>query len=294
MKRITLSTSSSGLGYLSNIPHRIEIIPLHLLINNVDFIDGQNINPDSFRKIVDVAPNTLAKTTPATEAEVMRIFDNLVKRGYKEAFVCTISSKFSKSYEILEKAKHHYAHVLNIYLYDTRTLNIAEGALAYEADCLMQEGWAMEDIAHHLNDLRSRNLFLFTLSDLSFIIRNKKLSTTAGFLANLLNIKPIMHIDQEGFITPYKKVRGIEQTLYKMVEATGEIVGNQDTYFYIADGGFEEVRTMFLQILDEHFGIKNPPIIPVSTISLANHGPTGIGIGAFYGKLPRIVHYLWY
>lgn len=292
MKRITLCTSSSGLGYLEKIPHRIEMIPLHLLINNVDFIDGQNINPDSFRKIMTVAPHTIAKTSPATESEVMRIFANLIKRGYQEVFVCTLSAKFSKSYEILQRAKETLAHQLNIYIYDSRTLNLGEGALAYEADCLMQEGWAMEDIAHHLNDLRSRHLFLFTLSDLDYIIRNKKLSTTAGFFANLLNIKPIMHINEEGYITPYKKVRGIEQTLQKMIEFTGEIVGNNETYFYIADGGFEEVRQLLIQILDEQFGLKNTPIIPVSTISLANHGPTGIGIGAFYGKLPRIVQYL--
>lgn len=297
MKRITLSTSSSGLGYLNNIPHRVEIIPLHLLINNVDFIDGQNITPDSFRKIVTVAPNTIARTSPASEAEVTQIFENLVKRGYQEVFICTISSKFSKSYEILQKAKRHFAGKLDIYLYDSLTLNLGEGALAYEADCLMQEGWAMEDIAHHLNDLRSRHLFLFTLSDLSYIIRNKKLSTTAGFVANLLNIKPIMHINQEGYITPYKKVRGIEQTLHKMIELTGEIVGDNDTYFYVANSGsaeFDEMKELFIHILDDSFGLKNPPVVPVSTISLANHGPKGIGIGAFYGKLPKIVQHLQY
>lgn len=291
MKRITLGTSSSGLGYL-NVPHNIEFIPLHLLINNVDFIDGQNVNPDSFRKIIKTAPNTIARTSPATEDEVIRIFHDLVKRGYQEAFVCTLSSRFSKSYEILKKAKEHFANNIDIYIYDSRTLNIAEGALVYEAECLMKEGWAMDDIATHLDDLRSRSLFLFTLSNLNYIIQNKKLSAPAGFIANLFDIKPIMHIDQKGFITSYKKVRHIDQTLRQMIEATSRIVGNNDAYFYIADGGFEDVRSLFVQILDEEFGLKNPPIIPVSTISLANHGPTGIGIGAFYGKLPRIVQYL--
>lgn len=292
MKRITLNTSSSGLEYLHNVPHRIETIPLHLLINNVDFIDGQNINPDSFRKIMTVAPNTIARTSPATEEEVTRIFENLVKRGYQEVFICTLSAKFSKSYDILQTVKQRFSHVMDIYIYDTRTLNLGESALAYEADCLMQEGWAMDDIAHHLDDLRSRHLFVFTLSDLSYIIRNKKLSTTSGFLANLFNIKPIMHINHDGYITPYKKVRGFEQTLHKMVELVGETVGNNETYFYVADGGIKDLQDMFIRVLDEGFGLKNPPLIPISTISLANHGPQGIGMGAFYGKLPRIIQHL--
>lgn len=291
MKRIVLNTSSSGLMYLS-IPNRVETIPLHLLINNVDFIDGQNITIDSFHKIMVTAPNTIAKTSPPTEAEVIQIFENLVRRGYQEVFICTLSEKFSKSYEVLQKIKQQFAHVLNIYIYDSRTLNFGEAALAYEADCLMQEGWAMEDIAHHLDDLRSRHLFLFTLNDLGYIIRNKKLSMTAGFVANIFNIKPIMHINNDGYITPYKKVRGFEQTLHKMVELLGESVGNHDTYFYVADGGVKDLQEIFIKVLDESFGLKNPPLIPISTISLANHGPQGIGIGAFYGKLPRIIQHL--
>lgn len=291
MKRIVLNTSSSGLTYL-HIPNRVETIPLHLLINNVDFVDGQNITPESFHKIMVAAPNTIARTSPATEEEVTQIFHNLVKRGYQEVFICTLSAKFSKSYEILLKVRQKFSHVLNIYIYDSRTLNLGEAALAYEADCLMQEGWAMDDIAHHLDDLRSRHLFLFTLSDLSYIIRNKKLSMTAGFFANILNIKPIMHINHDGYITPYKKVRGFEATLHRMVELLGESVGHNETYFYVADGGVKDIQNIFIKILDESFGLKNPPLIPISTISLANHGPQGIGIGAFYGKLPRIIQHL--
>ena len=55
---------------------------------------------------------------------------------------------------------------MNIYVYDTKTLNIDEGALAFEADLMMQEGKSMLDIVNRLDELRKNSLFMFTLSEL--------------------------------------------------------------------------------------------------------------------------------
>lgn len=60
----------------------------------------------------------------------------------------------------------------------------------------------MLDIIKCLDELRRHSLFMFTLSDLSVIVHNKKLSAPAGFFANFFDIKP-MWLDKKGHVTPF-------------------------------------------------------------------------------------------
>lgn len=46
------------------------------------------------------------------------------------------------------------------------------------------------------------------------------------------------------------------------------------------------------ELLNNHYGLANVPVISVSTVALANHGPTGVGLGVYYGNIPRVFQYL--
>lgn len=291
MSRIVISTSSSCI-HLLNIPHNIQTLPLHIAINNVDFMDGKNVNPTTLTRLILDYPATVAHTTPAAESEVIELLLNLYKQGYKDIFICCLSSQFSNSFDILTKAKHTLASQLNIYIYDTKTLNLDEGALAYEADYLLQQGKSFSEIAARLDEIRQNSTFLFTLYELDYIIKNKKLSAPAGFFANLFDIKPIMEITQAGKIVAKDKIRKIDKALSYLGKEICQFTQGKNAYIYLASGGYQQDVDYFAEILEKEYGLRNLPVIPVSTVSLANHGPRGVAIGAFTGNLPKIVELL--
>lgn len=291
MKYAVLSTSSSGLNNL-NISHNVQIIPMHVDINNVAFLDGKNINPPTLTKIMQNSPNALAKTAPPTADEAMQIFNELYHKGYQNVLVCTLSSKFSETYNILQNCKKSLEDKMNIYIYDSLSLNLAEGAMAYEAESWLNQGKNFFEIMQRLDYIRAHNIFLFTLADLSYITRAKKLSTPASFFANLFDIKPIMEINQEGFIVAKDKVRTIDRTLRRMAETVLEATKDQNAYIFIADGGTDYLTTYYARLLYREYGLKDLPVIPVSTISLANHGYKGVALGAFWGELPELIEHL--
>lgn len=291
MKYAVLSTSSSGLNNL-NISHNIQIIPMHVDINNVAFLDGKNINATSLSNIMQGSPNALAKTAPPTLEEAMSIFDDLYKKGYEGVLVCTLSSKFSETYNILQKCRKLLENKLSIYVYDSLSLNLAEGAMAYEAESWLNKGKSFFEVVQRMDYIREHSAFLFTLSDLSYITRAKKLSAPASFFANLFDIKPIMEINQEGFIVAKEKVRKLDPALRRMADNIEKLVRNQKTYIFLADGGHDYLTTYYSRLLYREYGLTDLPIIPVSTISLANHGYKGVGIGAFWGELPELVERL--
>lgn len=292
MKRIVLATSSSGLASL-NVVHKAELIPLHIHFGMQSFLDdGVQIDPARLSQLMQDAPKTIASTTPLNEVALGEIFARLYRQNYTDVFVCCVSSKFSQNYELLMRQKAKYKGEMNIYIYDTKTLNLGEAVLAYEADFLVQAGATFDEIVKRLDELRACQSFCFSLESLDYIIRNKKLSETAGFVANLFEIRPIMEITQEGLIVPKDKVRKFDRTLRQMVRQIDELTKGKERYIYLADGGVSQLTAYCQRIVQEELGGATVPIIAVSSVSLANHGPTGIGIGAFYDKLPRLVQFL--
>ena len=170
-------------------------------------------------------------------------------------------------------------------------LNLTEATMSYEADSWFKQEKSFAEITRRLDYIRDHSSFLFTLSDLTYITKAGKLSAPASFFANLFDIKPIMEIDKKGFIVAKEKVRKLDNTLRRMAEITLETAGN-DAYIYLSDGGHDFLTTYYARLLYREYGLKDLPVFPVSTISLANHGYKCIGIGSFYGDLPEIVQRL--
>ncbi|MDO5651515.1 MAG: DegV family protein [Moraxella sp.] len=293
MKRMVLVTSSCGFEQLGNAREQIGIIPLHLRFDGQEYLDdGSRMTLKTLSEMMMENPKKVAGTRPASEDEVHEIFADLYYRGYSDIFVCCLSSRFSESYNILQRQQSIYVGRMNIYIYDTKTANLGEAALAYEANYMLQAGAPFSQIIERLDTLRANNEFNFTLHDLSYIISNKKLSTPAGFVANLFDIRPIMHITHDGLISPKDKVRKFERALKQIISDIDTISRGQERYIYLANLGNAELAEYCSYIVMDELGLKSLPIIPVSCVSISNHGPEGVGLGLFYGQLPKIISQL--
>ena len=187
MKRIVLSTTSSSLEEL-NVPHNVEFLRFHIYINNVDFIDGKNINANRLNSIMLQSPAAASSTSPEAVEDIVKKFQELEQRGFTDVFVVTISSAVSESYAHVLAAKAMYKGQLNILVYDSKAAAIMEGALTFEADQLLKQGKSFTEIATRLDEIRRNCTALITVSRLDYLIANKKISTPAGFFANLFDI----------------------------------------------------------------------------------------------------------
>lgn len=290
MKRVVVSTSSSSLQYL-NIPHNIRFVPFHIIIDEQDYLDIRDIDTARLAQMIYQNPKLKVQTSPATEQEVFALFEQLHQEGYTEVFFCTISSAISDSHQIFDRLKAKYVGHMNIYIYDTKTLNINEGVLAFEADLMIQEGKPMLEIIKRLDALRQHSLYMLTLSELDFLIKKKRIPATTGFIANLFDIKPIMWVNDDGMVVPRDKIRKIEKSLYYMAEEAIAYATDKNSFIYITDTATGLFIEELKELLANEYGLHDVPVIPVSTVSLANHGIAGIGLGVHYGEVPRIAKY---
>ena len=117
MRRKIISTSTSSL-YNLDIKHNIDLIRLRLYINNVEFIDGLNINNQRLRHLMTDLDSTAVHTSPAPDHEVIELFNSLCDQGYDEIFITTLSSSLSKSYETIKKVAMGFKERIDIYVYE--------------------------------------------------------------------------------------------------------------------------------------------------------------------------------
>lgn len=124
------------------------------------------------------------------------------------------------------------------------------------------------------------------------IIDGKSMLDIARFFANFFDIKPIMWLDKKGHVTPYDKIRNIERSINHMAKTAFAHIGNQNAFIYLVDTSMNFYTSNLKELLDNHYGLANVPVISVSTVSLANHGSKGVGLGVYYDKLPKITKHL--
>lgn len=290
MKRIVLSTSSSGLDNF-DIPNNIEMIRLHLEINGVDFIDGKNINIERLHYLMDDLSSGPIKTAPASENEVFNKLSNLQTEGYRDIFITTLSSQMSDSYYIISKVAKSFEDKLNIYVYDCKDLNTCEAMLALEADYMLQRGMTFSDIAQQLNKLRQNHSMLFAVNDLSYLIKNKQLPMKSSFVANFLDIKPVLQVSNNGEVALVNKIRNIDKTLDFMIEYLAPSIKKNTSFPYILSGGDKDLNDYFINMVKHKLNIKKIPVFTASSVSIANHGPSAVGLCVFQNHIPQLASF---
>lgn len=285
MGRIVLSTSSSGLGNI-DIKTNIQLIPMRLFVNNVEFIDGKNITQDRLISIMSQSACSAVHTSPAPAEEIDEILTRLYEQGYKEVFITTTSSGVSESYAIIKQVAQRFQERMYVYVYDTKELNMCEAMLALEAEHLLAQGESLAKIARRLDELRASHSMLFAIDTLSTLIKNKKLSATAGFFANMFNIKPVLQMTDDGKLVAINKIRKLERALDYIVEDFADSLQRPDTFAYILTMGRTDIDNYLIDLINRRTGLRDIPVLPVSNISMGNTGPTGVGLCVFEGEIP--------
>lgn len=101
---------------------------------------------------------------------------------------------------------------------DTLAASLGQGMLVYDAALLKQEGKSIEEVAKWVEDNKQNQAHWFTVSDLVYLFRGGRVSRTSAWAGNLLNIKPVLHVDDEGHLIPMEKVRGRKKSLKALVD----------------------------------------------------------------------------
>ena len=146
------------------------------------------------------------------------------------------------------------------------------------------EGATIEEAAKFAEENKQRICHWFTVDDLVYLKRGGRVSATAALVGNMLGIKPILHVDNEGHLVNVGKVRGRKLSIATLAGKYGELcddAGNKQVYISHADclSEAEELG----KIIKEKYGAETKLITDVGSVIGAHAGPGTIAL-FFVGK----------
>ena len=275
MRKIGVITDSACDLDRSEFAEFTRVLPLKILFSDGEYKDGVTITPDeTYARMATEIP----KTSLPDGEDIVRSLDELKAMGCTDVIAVMISSGLSGTYNAFVNIANDY-HDLNIVAIDTKNLSMAEGALVLYTQELVKEGLNLDEILEKIEVRRKEIQTYFVLDTLEYLIKGGRIGKVSGTIGQLLNIKPIIHVNTDGIYHSVDKARGKKQAVAKLIGILKEQYLSQDDYnvFVMHGGTLSEAKEME-EAVKNLKGVNSTKIRQI-TPSLAVHtGPGLVGL----------------
>lgn len=279
-----VSDVNAGLDYLGYNP-KIPVLRSVINFGEEHFIDGIDIRAEEFYE--KLSKITLSKDIPSTSAptvgETMELIERLMEEGYTDIIMYAISYQLSSIGSTFESMKREYGDKVNIHVVDTKTAGYLQGYLAVEAKRMAEEGNTVKEILDYSKKLKQTHHAYFVVDDLSYLVKNGRLSGMSGFLGGLFKIKPVLEITKDGKIVPKEKVKTHRRAVERAIQLVEEgIIEAKKVKLFVFHTLREEDAKEILNYFQETHGDRAECELHMVTPAVGAHiGTKILGIGYF-------------
>ena len=167
-----------------------------------------------------------------------------------------------------------------IYAVDTLAASGGEGLLVWHAVQHALAGETIDQVRDWVEENKLHLAHWFTVDDLMFLHRGGRVSKTTAIAGSLLNIKPVLHVDDEGHLISMHNVRGRKKSLTALVDHMEQTAWKPvaDQMVFVTHGDCLEDAEFVAKLVKERFGVKEVVINYVDPVIGAHSGPGTVAL----------------
>ncbi|WP_069649845.1 DegV family protein [Caloranaerobacter ferrireducens] len=266
--------------------YNIRVIPILVYLENIEYLDGETLNPvDLYNNMRNGKVYKTAQIPPATFKEVFLEYANKNESVIYVAFSSGLSGTYQSALMAKNEVLEEYPD-FDLEVIDTKCASVGFGLVVYKAAQMAKEGKSKEEIINAINFYSQHMEHVFTVDDLEYLYRGGRVSRTAAFVGSLLNIKPILDVE-DGKLVPIEKVRGRKKVLKRMIEIMEERgVDLSNQVIGINHGDDLEGAKKLEDMIRERFGCKEFIVNIVGCAIGAHSGPGTLSVFFLNEKPP--------
>lgn len=254
--------------------YNIRVIPLKIIYGDKEYLDGVTITPE---EVYSRMPQEVPTTSLPSPDMVDNIFSELEKEGYTHVISICVSSCLSGTYNMIKMISKQHIN-LKSYVFDSKSISAGEGCIVKKCAELIKEGKSFDYIVNLLPEIRKKSHVFYVLDTLEYLKKGGRIGKVSGTLGELLKIKPIISVDDEGKYYTYAKIRSKRQAINKMIDIAHEILKRSKCEVYVLNGGAkEECEALTNKILNLP-NIKEIFTGPISPSAGVHTGPGLLGV----------------
>ena len=258
----------------------LHVLPLTFMADGEDtvyqsYLKGEKTDLSRFYKMM--RDGKVFRTSLPNLSNTEALFRSLLDAG-RDILYLGFSSGLSGTYEateLLAKQLRGEYPDRKIYTVDTLAASGGQGLLVWHACQHAEAGEGIDAVRDWVEGNKLRLAHWFTVDDLMFLWRGGRVSKTSAWAGTLLNIKPVLHVDDEGHLIPMEKVRGRKKSLTALLNHM-EKTGTQplaDQMVFITHGDCLEEAQWLEQQIRERFGVRDIVVNCIDPVIGAHSGP---------------------
>ena len=257
----------------------LTVIPLTLLFR------GES-RPDAVTEEIRELYDAFRKGEPASTSAVnpegwSSVIAPVLEQG-QDALVLTFSSGLSTTYQsaviAAEDLKESYPD-RKVLVVDTLCASLGQGLLVHYACQKRDEGMTLEELQAWVEETKWKLCQWFTVDDLMYLKRGGRISAATALMGTMLQIKPVLHLDDEGHLINVSKARGRKASLDALADKLTQLgLPGENETVYICHGDCIEDAQYLERRLKERCGVKNVFIGYTGAVIGSHSGPGTVAL----------------
>lgn len=260
--------------------YHLHVIPTPVTIDGTDYFDGETIFPDDFYRIQQEEGHEI-KTYHVNQFMFRKNFEPYAKNGDELLYMCFstgIAGTFNAASLAKEELLEEYPD-FKLTIIDTKCASIGYGLVVYKLLKMQENGAPKELIIEAGQYFCAHMKHTVFVKTLEYLQRGGRLTKTAAVVGSVLDIKPIIRVDEEGALVATERVRGWKKAMRRALEIVqSEGADLEHQTIGVCHGNVPEDFELTKQLIAETF--HNPQILEtrVGCAIGAHTGPGIVGI----------------
>jgi DegV family protein with EDD domain len=255
----------------------IAMVPLKVNFGEQSYLDNITLQPTQFYEKL-TSFNGVATTSQPSPSDFYEVYKKLTDQGHSVISI-QLSGAMSGTYQSATIAKSMLDEDADVTVIDSKSASYGYGMLVVVAAEMAQAGASKEEIIAEVHRLRSELRLYFLVDTLEYLKKGGRIGKASAVLGTLLNIKPILSIDNEGTVFPIDRVRGQKRAMARIVEMLEADFKNTPVNLTIAiTPGHTAGVSEMSELLKNQLNVKHYQETEIGPVVGAHAGPGTIGL----------------
>ncbi len=255
----------------------ITVIPMRFSFGDKEYYnypDNRELSSNAFYQML--REGHVSTTTAINMSQFEETFVPILERGEDIlylGFSSGLSSTFGTAVMISEQLKERYPQ-RQIVVIDTLAASMGEGLLVCLAAEKKRRGASLSEVADWVRAHIFKLCHWFTVDDLMYLYRGGRVNALAAHVGTAFNIKPILHVDNEGHLIPVSKVRGRKQSIEMLADKIGELGTDiSKQMIFIGHAEADDAAQLLADMINKRFSPKEIQIAAIGPVVGSHTGP---------------------
>jgi len=255
--------------------HQIIQVPFGINFSKNQYLDKYTIQPEEFYKLLKHDNKAPSSSLPALK--VLDSAMDFLETQYEKSICLHISSALSATFQASYKLSEKHPGVK---VTDSKHLSVTEGLLLFRVAKAIESGMPYEKIIGQIDEW-SRKTYIYTdIATLKYMVRSGRVSPLKGLMARVLNIKPIVSVDEDGKGIAYGKSFSRKANMNKILNIIGDLHMQNDIWEYaIVHSDAEDRANKYAEKLTLITGKAPAYVMPLSPVVGVHNGIGAVAVG---------------